>query len=245
MNEYRALFETSSSQMQHYLFEMQLVWAAPVLLLILGLWLLRPWIARRRRERRVRQSIRRLGKLAMRDVSLDNGMDSLAFIDWLVLTSKEILVITLQRGRGIMFGAEKIDTWARVVGRHTFRFPNPLTANHELVMAVKYQLPQVPVRGIVLCEDGASFPKGKPEGVVLPAEIEGDAKAWEQVEVPAALQSAWERLAELGSRGEQIYGRDLVILRGESGRAREALAVMLLMLALGISMWGGWRILSL
>ncbi|MFA5529887.1 MAG: nuclease-related domain-containing protein [Thiohalomonadaceae bacterium] len=245
MNDYHALIEQSSSQLQYFLFQLQMVWGLAALLLLVGLWLLRPWMARRRREARVRRSIRRLGKLAMRDVSLDNGMDSLAFIDWLVLTSKEILVVTLQRGRGIMFGGEKMDTWARVVGRRTFRFPNPLLANHELVMAVKYHLPQLPVRGIVLCEEGASFPKGKPEGVLLPTDIEGDAKAWRQVEIPAPLVSAWEHLVELGSRGEQIYGRELLLLRRESGRAREVLAAVLLMLALGVTMWGGWRMLSL
>lgn len=245
MNEHHALVDTFSSQLQYYLFQWQLVWAVPVLLLLAALWLLRPWNARRRRERRVQENIRRLGKAAMRDVSLDDGMDALAFVDWLVLTPQEILVITLQRGRGIMFGGEKTDTWARVVGRRTFRFPNPLTANDELVMAVKYQLPKVPVRGIVLCEDGVSFPKGKPEGVLLPAEIEGDAKDWEQVEIPGAMQAAWARLTELGSRGEEIYGRELVMLRGTSSPTREALAIMLLLLALGISMWSGWQILSL
>lgn len=245
MNEHHAFVEAFSSQLQYYLFQWQLVWAVPVLLLVMGLWLLRPWIARRRRERRVQENIRRLGKLAMRNVSLDDGMDSLAFIDWLVLTSKEILVVTLQRGRGVMFGGEKLDTWARVVSRRTFRFPNPLTRNRELVMAVRYQLPKVPVRGIVLCEEGVSFPKGKPEGVLLPAEIEGDAKDWEQVEIPESLQAAWTRLAELGSRGEEIYGRELVILRSKSSYAREVLAITLLMLALGISMWSGWQILSL
>lgn len=245
MTDYHAFIEHASNQMQYFLFQMQFVWAVPVVLLLLGLWLLRPWFGRRRREARVRASVQRLGKLAMRDVSLDNGMEALAFVDWLVLTPMEILVITLQRGRGIMFGGEKTDTWARVVGRRTFRFPNPLTTNGELVMAVKYHVPQVPVRGVVLCEEGAAFPKGKPEGVVLPEELTGDAKAWEQVEVPAPLQSTWDRLAELGSRGEQMYGRDLLVLRGESNRLREALAVSLLMLALGVSMWSGWRILSL
>lgn len=245
MTDYHAFIELASSRMQYFLFQLQLVWAVPAVLLLLGLWLLRPWFRRWRHEARVRASIRCLGKLAMRDVSLDNGMEELAFIDWLVLTPQEILVVTLQRGRGNVFGAEKIDSWARVVGRRTFRFPNPLIANDERVLALKYHLPHAPARGIVLWEDGATFPKGKPDGVLLPSEITGDAREWQQVEIPAPLQSAWDRLAELGTRGEQMYGRDLVMLRGEISRIREVLAISLLMLALAVSMWSGWQFLSL
>jgi hypothetical protein len=242
MNDYHAFIELSSSQMQQLLLESQLVWAVPGLLFVFGLWLLRPWFRRYRREARVRACIRRLGKTAMRDVSLDNGMEGMAFIDWLVLTDGEILAVTLQRGRGAVFGAEKTDSWARVVGRRTYRFNNPLMASDERVLAVKYHLPKVPVRGIVLFEEGASFPKGKPEGVLLPADVTGDRKQWEQVEIPAALQTAWDQLAELGTQGEQMYGRDLLVLRGRATPLREVLAVSLLMLALAVSMWRGWHL---
>ncbi len=243
MTDYHAFIQNVTSQLQHALFEAQLVWAIPVVLLALSLWLLRPWFQRCRQAARIRACVTSLGRAVMRNVSVENGLDGVAFMDWLVLTDREILVLSMQRGHGIVFGADKTDSWARVVGRRTVRFPNPLAANAERVAAVKFHAPGVAVRGIVLFEEGVSFPKGQPEGVLLPSQITGEAAAWADKEIPAPLQAAWEHLGELGARGEQAYGRDMQALRGGASHGREIAALFLLTLSLAIAVWGGWLLL--
>jgi hypothetical protein len=242
MTDYHAFIHNLPSQLQHFLFDAQLVWVVPAVLLAASLWLLRPWFRRWRQAARMRACVAHLGKAVMRNVSLDNGMDGVAFMDWLVLTDRDILVVSMQRGHGIVFGADTIDSWARVVGRRTTRFPNPLAVNAERVAAVKFHEPGVAVRGIVLFEEGASFPKGQPEGVLLPSQITDQSGAWAVKAIPEPLQAAWEHLGELGARGEQAYGRDMQALRGGAGHGREIVALILLMLSLAVAIWGGWQL---
>jgi len=243
MTDYHAFIHNVTSQLQHALFEAQLVWVISAILLVFSLWLLRPWFQRWRQAARLRARVASLGKAVMRNVSLENGIEGVAFMDWLVLTHREILVVTMQRGRGIVFGADKTDSWARVVGRRTVRFPNPLAANQERVAAVKFHAPGVAVRGIVLFEEGASFPKGQPEGVLLPSQITDEAAGCADKEIPAPLQAAWEHLGELGARGEQAYGRDMQALRGGASHGREIAALILMTLSLAVAGWGGWLLL--
>jgi hypothetical protein len=219
----------------------EFVWAVPALLLVLALWLLYPWVRRRRDERRVRANLRRMGKSALGDVTLDNGMEGFVFIDYLVLTPAEILVVTLMNTRGIIFGGEKIDSWARVVGRRTFKFPNPIAASQERVLAVKYHVPAAQVRGVVLFGAGCSFPKGKPDGVLQPQEISTDAEHWENVQIPPALQAAWDKLAETARLGFETYGHDVMLLRGTESHLRELIALVLGLVALA---WSGWHLLA-
>jgi len=217
----------------------EFIWTVPALLLLLALSLLYPWFQRRRADRRVRASIRRLGKTALGDVTVDNGMDGFVFIDFLVLTPAEILVVTLMNTRGIIFGGEKIDNWARVVGRRTYKFPNPLEASQERVLAVKYHVPGVEVRGLVLFTEGCTFPKGKPEGVMLPQEITTTMEQWEQVTIPTGLQTAWDRINDLARQGAETYGRDVLLLRGNDSHVREVVAGGLIVLAL---LWSAWHL---
>lgn len=242
MSDYlRNFLQFPVSDWHHLLLHARFAWAIPLALVVVSLLLLRPWFLRVRNERRVRASIRRLGKSSLRDVSLDNGMDGFAFIDCLVLNSEEILIVTLMRHRGIIFGGEKVDNWARVVGRRTVKFPNPLVASEDRLLAVKYHVPDVKVRGVVLFEEGCTFPKGKPEGVIVPQEIVTEPRQWEEAAVPEPLAAAWEKLSELSRRAESLYGHDLSLLRGDYSRLRETAAVSLLVLAV---LWGAWQLLN-
>jgi hypothetical protein len=230
-----------SADWQSLLWRSPFTWAVPVVLFFASLWLLYPWFDRGRAERRVRATIARMGKSALRDVSLDNGVEGFVFIDYLVLTPREILVVSLMNARGIVFGGEKIESWARVVGRRTHKFPNPLEASKERVLAVKYHVPEVEVRGLVLFGENSAFPKGKPDGVMVPQEITTDAASWEQALIPARVQAAWDKLAEMARRGEETYSREVLLLRGNPSHAREAVALALMVIAIA---WGALHLLA-
>ena len=241
MNDYLHTVLEVPTDWYGLLWRSQFAWLIPSLLVAMSLAMLRPWFLRTRAERRVRTSIRRLGKTALTDVSLDNGMEGFVFIDYLVLTSTEILVVSLNHARGNVFGGEKIDQWARVMGRRTRKFPNPLVPNQERALAVKYHLPGASVRGVVLFGDGCVFPKGKPEGVMMAHEITSEPGHWERAEIPETLQAAWDRLAELAQRGAETYNQDVLLLRGSPSHVREIWAASLLLLAMA---WSGWKLFA-
>ena len=195
-----------------------IAWGPAVLLFAAGGALLRPAFARWRRERQTWRTLLRLGPEIRRDVVLDNGIDGLAFIDFAVLTPTGIAVVDYLPYGGAIFGAGNADQWAQVVGRQTTRFPNPLERNREHLSAARYNFEKMPLRGLVLFGPEASFPKGRPEGVVVPAELPGEPPPVS--EVPEALRNAWGELVELADANAIRYREELALSRTTEGRVR-------------------------
>lgn len=218
--------------------DLVLTWSVPLLLIALALRPLGIGLGRFREERRVRQLVRRLGVEVTPQVALYDGVDGGAFIDYLVLTPTRILVLTIFRAGGMIFGGRGIEQWARVVGLRTHHFPNPLTANQDGVLAVRYHAPGVPVEGAVLFAGDCSFPKGKPEGIVVPADL--PAKAATKTAVSPGLRAAWETLREAGREGAGKYHTELTMMRAHDGGMPGVKGLFLIALAAG---WIMWRLL--
>lgn len=208
-------------------------WGPAVVLLFAGGWLLRPALRRWRRERRMLRILHRLGPEIRRDVVLDNGIDGLAFIDFAVLTPTGIAIVDYLPYHGAIFGAGNADQWAQVIGRQTTRFPNPLERNREHLSAARYNFEKMPLRGLVLFGPEASFPKGRPEGVVVPAELPQEPPPLSAV--PEALRNAWAGLTELAERNAERYREELALSRTGEGRARAAAGWLLVAAAV---LWG-------
>jgi hypothetical protein len=74
---------------------------------------------------------------------------------------------------------------------------------------------------------------------MLVQEIATTPDHWSHLSVSPSLQSAWDKLTELAGRGQELYGRDVQLLRGSRSRAPEFAAISLVILALA---WIGWRL---
>ena len=193
--------------------------AAPALgLLLVAVYLLRPWVRRRQARRRLHRILQRLGPEFRPDLILDNGIDGLAFIDFAVLTPTGIAIVDFLPYDGAIFGAEQAEQWVQVVGRKTTRFPNPLERNREHLSAARYNFEKMPLRGLVLFGPEASFPKGRPEGAVVPADLPAEPPPLS--EVPEALRNAWTELGALADANAERYREELRLSRSDEGRAR-------------------------
>lgn len=217
--------------------EALLTWGVSGLLVLLAVYLLLPvfkqYISHRREERR----ISRLGKQQLRNVILDDGMDGKVFIEWLSLAPEGLLVIARNTRDGHIFGGERIDTWAQVVGKQTSRFDNPLYAVGNEVAAVKYHVPDVPVSGIVVFVGDCSFPKGQPANTILLGDIPVRNRGKKDVPINISLQKAWARLEE---QVETASNKELNLQEGEKKKGRLFAAVLLILLTAG---WLGWRLM--
>lgn len=204
-----------------------LLWAPAAVLLLLAGWLLWPSLQARRRSRRLLASLTRLGPELRRELVLENGVDGLAFIDYAVLTPQGIAVVDYLPHGGAIFGGENSDQWAQVIGRRTRRFANPLVRNREHVAALRDNFPRLPVQGLVLFAPEAAFPKGRPDAVVTPADLE-------QREPPTGvaenLRRAWAALGELAERNAARFQAELAMSRGDrrDGRQLAGWAVLIL-----------------
>ncbi len=168
---------------------------AAAALVIVAPWLLRAPLRKFIDARRIRRAIGSLGAKVASDVAVPDGMDGTTYIDYLVMTPHYLLVVLVRRYPGAIFGAEKIDQWAQVMRKGSFKFANPLTELQDTVTAVKNQLPNVAVKGAVLFDQDSVFPKGKPDGVLHLPDIQARAaETTSLAEVPEELRQAWSRL---------------------------------------------------
>ncbi|MDH3714312.1 MAG: NERD domain-containing protein [Gammaproteobacteria bacterium] len=161
---------------------------------IVAPWLLRAPLRRYLDARRIRRAIRSLGAKVASDVVIPDGLDGTVNIDYLVMTPAYLLVVLVRRYPGAIFGAEKIDQWAQVMRKGSYKFANPLTELQDIVAVVRNQLPSVPVKGAVLFDQDSVFPKGKPDGVLHLPDIDAETKHTPLSDVPDELQRAWSTL---------------------------------------------------
>jgi len=97
---------------------------------------------------RLTRAIKRLGTASMSNVVLSDGMDGHVFIEHLVLTPRQVLVVSVRRYSGTIFAAENMDMWAQMTDGGSYKFPNPLHEIETAIAAVKSHLPDAAVAGI-------------------------------------------------------------------------------------------------
>ena len=173
--------------------------AAVVIVLLLAIFVLSKPIRNLLDQFRVKRAIRRMGTESISNVVLSDGMDGHVFIEHLVLTPTQVLVVSVRRYAGAIFAAENMNMWAQVTDGGSFKFPNPLHEIQSATAAVKSHLPEASVSGVILFGRDSTFPKGKPGGVVHISEIAKRPKPDSEPVVPEALRRAWGRLLELKS----------------------------------------------
>lgn len=217
-----------------------MTWGPVVVLLILALILsytaLRNWL----NEQYMYRCVRRLGVAAIRNIALPDGMDGRVVIENIVLTSGGIYILPIKRYCGIIFAADNIGTWSQVVGKRSYKFPNPLPELDAYVMAVRTLLPTVSVEGRILVTNDADFPKGKPDRIIPVSQV-SEALVIDKGEVSTQLRDAWEKLEAAGLRFNAEEKRALKHFDAESGNPSQHLvSISLICAALGWLIWRLW-----
>ncbi len=213
-----------------------LTWGPALVLLALALIVIWPVLRSHYAHWRLLRQIRALGTESLHNIVIPDGMGGRIYIENLVLTTEGILVLPVKRYTGVLFAADNIDLWTQVVGKRSYKFPNPLPELEAYVMAVRALVPDTGVEGRLLVARGAEFPKGKPQRLVPVAEAAATLRRKTDTPVPDALQRAW---AQLKTVAEPEEARAVPELRenqaGEGGRI--GLALVLLACAVGWVLW--------
>ncbi len=84
-------------------------------------------------------------------------------IDYLLLTTKGLLVLEVKDAQGIVFGGDKLQDWSVINDERRYTFSNPQPALYDRIAAVRQIVREVPVAGRILFLDGADFTKGVPD----------------------------------------------------------------------------------
>ncbi len=218
-----------------------LTWGIAAVLLLIALLLLRPALRHRKQRKREERLINGLGVDQIRDVIIDDGMDGNVVLERLLLTPEGMLVLMTLRRDGNLFGGDRIDTWVQVVGKRTIRFPNPFYTLETLLAAVRYHAPGIKVQSRVLFLGNCTFPKGKPEGAWLLADIPEQQGKQVSAGILPVMQQKWDALKAHAARINPKTQAHLLSAEESCCGKRVLLALVLI---LGAGAWLAWRLLE-
>ena len=127
------------------------------------------WRAYRRRRARSRlnAAITAVGLEALQDVLLPDGMGGSMHVDFLLLTTRCVLVVDLRDVVGNIFGGDQMTEWTVMAGAKRTTFQNPQGPMYDRVAAVKQLSGDLPVEGRVLFTRRGRFPKGLPRWTMM------------------------------------------------------------------------------
>ncbi len=103
----------------------------------------------------------------LHNVLVPDGMGAVMHVDYLLLTSRGVVVIDLRDHRGNIFGGDQMTQWTLMNGAHRATFPNPQHALYDRVAAVRALAGELPVEGRILFTRSARFPKGLPRWTLM------------------------------------------------------------------------------
>jgi hypothetical protein len=103
----------------------------------------------------------------LRDVLVPDGMGSSMHVDYLLLTSRGVVVIDLRDQRGNIFGGDQMTQWTVMNGPYRSTFQNPQHALYDRVAAVRALAGELPVEGRIVFTRNAKFPKGLPRWTLM------------------------------------------------------------------------------
>ncbi len=223
----------------HYEAEV-MTWGPPIMLLVLalifGYTTIKNWL----KELFLNRTVRKLGVAALRNIVIPDGMDGRVLIENVILTPNGIYILPIKRYCGIIFAADNIETWTQVVGKRSYKFPNPLPELETYLMAARNLLPAVNVTGYILVTRDAEFPKGKPERIIPLAQV-AEVLATKSEKVPDQLRNAWDKLK---SAGQKLSKEQKSAMRhlddGNGGTSQYFISIGLFCAALAWLVWRLW-----
>jgi hypothetical protein len=118
-------------------------------------------------ERRLHQGIVSVSVEFLHNVLLPDGMGATMHVDYLLLTSRGVVVIDLRDQRGNIFGGDQMTQWTVMNGASRATFQNPQHALYDRVAAVRALAGELPVEGRILFTRRARFPKGLPRWTLM------------------------------------------------------------------------------
>ncbi|MFZ9478457.1 MAG: hypothetical protein EBZ91_10445 [Gammaproteobacteria bacterium] len=161
--------------------------ALGVLVGLAGTWGWRTYRAYRERQRRAAR-LHRISLALVRDVFLPDGTGSGLHVDYLLLTTRGLVILDLRDVVGNVFGSDSMTEWTVMTGSRRFTFANPQGAMYDRLAALRAIAGEVPVDGRIVFGPQSLFPKGMPRMTLREESLEA--------EFPQGDRAAAERMVE-------------------------------------------------
>jgi len=135
--------------------------------LLAGLFLLWRWHRRRRMRAARALAVTNCGYEYLRDVLVPDGQGSSLHVDFLLLTTRGLVVIDLRDIEGNIFGGDQMNEWTVMHRALRYTFPNPQTGLYDRIAAVRALAPELPIEGRAVFTNSGHFPKGLPRHTLM------------------------------------------------------------------------------
>lgn len=149
---------------------------------------------RYRWRRQIRRTVAAAGSAMQQDILVPDGSGGHLHLDFLLLTSRGLLVVDLRDVAGIVFGGEHLHEWTVMAGNERSTFLNPLEAMYDRLAAVRLLAADVPVEGRIVFTERSRFPRGRPPLVTTIDSLASEFPAPAE-EVSGRLKEVWEAIA--------------------------------------------------
>jgi hypothetical protein len=170
-------------------------WALIVAAAILGFiaaWILR-WYRQYRLRAALRGAVTAAGSDYLVDMLVPDGMGGGFHVDFLLLTTRGILVVDLRDVSGNIFGGDQMAEWTVMDGPRRFTFTNPQSALYDRIAAVRGVAGEVPVEGRIVFTRRGKFPKGLPKYTLMVDSLNAEFPGGEHESV-THFSDAWAKL---------------------------------------------------
>jgi hypothetical protein len=128
----------------------------------------RIWMLRRRDARRVARVTAGAADY-LRNVLVPDGNGGDYHLDFLLLTSRGVVIIDMRDITGNVFGGDQMTDWTLMDGPRRSTFANPQSGLYDRIASVKAvaQDAETPIEGRIVFTKRAKFPKGLPRFTVM------------------------------------------------------------------------------
>jgi Nuclease-related domain len=158
----------------------------------------RLYVARRRDARRVAKVTAGSADY-LRDVLVPDGNGGDYHLDFVLLTSRGVVVIDMRDLVGMVFGGDQMTDWTLMNGAQRSTFANPQSALYDRIASVKAIAGETPVEGRIVFTKRAKFPKGQPRFTVSLDSIASEFPKLGAAELEIAVaryRPGWERIKQ-------------------------------------------------
>jgi hypothetical protein len=158
----------------------------------------RVWMLRRKDARRVARVTSGAADY-LRNVLVPDGNGGDYHLDFVLLTSRGVIIIDMRDISGNVFGGDQMTDWTLMDGPRRSTFQNPQSGLYDRIASVKAVTQDVPVEGRIVFTKSAKFPKGLPRFTVMLDSIAAEFPRLGAAELDIAVsryKPGWARLKE-------------------------------------------------
>lgn len=158
----------------------------------------RMWLLRRKDARRVALVTSGSADF-LRNVLVPDGNGGDFHLDFVLLTSRGLVIVDMRNISGNVFGGDQMTSWTLMSGASRSTFINPQAGLYDRIASVKAIAQDTPVEGRIVFTKSAKFPKGLPRYTVMLESVAAEFPKLGAAELEIAVakyREGWARLKQ-------------------------------------------------